>query len=114
MAKDLRTVAVPGTTTVTLTNANEAYGVHVPRECGVAALTPHAHPAQFAYSGTEGDPLVNAYHPVPADGMTPWPVKAAQIEPDGALSRPDFFLQTATPGAIVAVSLLPKSGLLAE
>jgi len=105
---DLTTQAVPSTTAITLTNANECYEVVLPRTCGMVAFSPITKAAFVGYTSAAN--LGNNKHPLPVGSVSQWPVFAGK-DPK---SRARICLQTADAGTVVTVSLLPRTGIFVE
>ena len=104
---DLTGEDVPSTSIQTLTDANKSYRLVIPRECGAIAVQPNTTAILVSYNGTEGATLA-AYMSMPADSLIQWPLYPAT----SPLSKDvTFYLETASAGATVSVSLLPRDGI---
>ena len=105
---DLSAQAVPSTTAVTLTNANQCYQITLPRTCVAVILSPIAKAAYVGY--TASDALGNNKHPISTASSAEWPLFPTK-DPK---NLPRICLQTADAGTVVTVTLLPRNGIFAE
>lgn len=107
---DLTAAAVPSTSAVTLTTADEAYVVLLPRNCSGVVLQPVTNAAKFSYLATPDVDVGANAHSLAAGVITSWSVD----RPVNRRDAPRIYLQTAAGGSVVIVSMRPRTGLYPE
>jgi len=106
MAAIDHTDKLPGAVvSVTLTNANQAYEVHLSRGVGAAIVEAKANAAKWAQAGTEAVTLGTACFTLSAD--TPTEVPLDRVEDGKTVVK--LFLESATGGTVVALTPRPRA-----
>jgi len=111
----LATSAVPSTTAVTLTDANKAYSIVLPRDCGSVVIQPLVNQAKFSYEATESADMGADAILIAAGAFNEWtvdrPANTGGLSGIAQKTGAIIFLQTAVGASEVVLSLRPRDAM---
>ena len=102
MATDLTGTVLPVTGSITLTNADVAYEVQLPKSARSIMVEPKTNDAEFSFTGTDTVDLGDLSMALPSDTIVDLDIRRSRAPAGGNVS---IFLQTATGGTKVAYTM---------